>query len=129
MEIMKITGMLLLSALTALILRRTGSPLHTAAVCAGAAAALFMCVPKISDIVNTAISMINDSGVSEYFPIVLKVAAVSLICDLASDLCTGCEAPTLARAVTVAGRFEILFISLPLFTQLYRFAASFIEEP
>ena len=128
MDVLKITGILLLSALVALILRRTGSPLHTAVVCAGAVAALFLCVPKISDIVNTAIAMINDSGVSEYFPIVLKVAAVSLICDLASDLCAGCEAPTLAKAVSAAGKFEILFISLPLFAELYRFAASFIED-
>ena len=127
MDILKITGILFLSALTALILKRTGSILCTASVCAGAVFALFFCVPKISDIVNTAIAMINDSGVSEYFPIVLKVAVVSIICDLASDLCCGCESPTLAKAVTVAGKFEMIFISLPLFTELYRFASSFVK--
>ncbi len=129
MEVLKIAGVLLLCAVCALILKRVDSPMYAAAVCAGALGALYICLPKISDIVDTVVAIANDSGSSEYFPIVLKVAAASLICDFAADVCSGCDSPDLAKAVTVAGKFEIIFISLPLFTELYRLAVSFLREP
>ena len=127
MDVMKIAGTVLLSALAALILKKTGSPLYTAALCAGVVAAFSVCLPRITDIVDTAVSIAGDGALSDRFPIVLKAAAAALICDLASDICAGCEAPVLAKTVSTVGKFEILFISLPLFLELYGCAVSFVE--
>ena len=127
MDVMKIAGTVLLSAVVALILKKTGSPLYTAVLCAGAVASFSVCLPRITDIVDTAVSIANDSVLNDRFPIVLKVAAAALICDLASDICDGCESPVLAKTVSTVGKFEILFISLPLFVELYGYAVSFVE--
>ncbi len=128
MDVLRIAGILFLSAIVALILRRTGSPLHSAVVCAGIVAAVGVCLPKIADAVETAKMIANESGAYRFFPTVLKVAVAALVCDVAADVCSGCDSPVLSKTVSTVGKIEILFIALPLFTELYRYASSLVSQ-
>ncbi len=128
MDILKICGTALLAAVCALVAKHLGSPVHTALALSGIVALVMLCLPKISDIVNTAIAVASDGAVSDVFPVVLKVCAVALICEVASEICSACDAPSLSKAVTAAGRFEMIFLALPLFTRLYAEASSFLAS-
>ena len=127
MDIAKICGIMIAASVAALILRRFGTSFEAALTVAVTVSVAAIFVPKISDVVNTVITIASDGGASEVFPIVLKVTAVALICDMTSDICKGCGSLSLAKTVSVAGRFEILFISLPLFASLYKNAVSFLS--
>ena len=128
MDILKICGVTLLAAVCALVAKHMGSPVHTALAVSGIVAVTALCLPKITDTVNTAIAIANDSPVSDVFPVVLKVCAVALICDVSSEICAACDNLQLSRAVITAGRFKMIFLALPLFTRLYAAASSFLSS-
>ena len=48
-----------------------------------------------------------------------KVLATGFLCSIGSDVCTELGAPTLAGRLELAGKIEILLLSLPVLTELY----------
>lgn len=58
---------------------------------------------------------------SEYFKIILKVLAITLITHLTSDLCRDFGENSLAGKVEIAGKAAILISSFPLFDKLLEF--------
>ena len=123
MDIVKICGAALIAAVGAIVMKQLGSPLRAAVVICGTVSVLLVCLPSVTQIVNAAIDIERDAPVSEVFPVVLKVTAVALICEVCALLCEGAGEPTLSKAISLAGKFEIILIALPLFSRLYRSAA------
>ncbi len=69
----------------------------------------------------------QDSRAAEFFPVVLKVTAVSLICEMCSHLLEAAEEIALSKVLLAAGKIEIIVLSLPLFKALYDSARSFVS--
>ncbi len=124
MDVMKICGVVLITATGGLVLKQLGSPVRPALMICGIVSVLLICLPMLEDIVNTALEISRDSPVSEAFPAVLKVTSVALICEVCSEIAGIAESPALSKAVLWAGKFEIILISLPLFRSLVDAALS-----
>ncbi|MBR6917515.1 MAG: hypothetical protein IKN38_04960 [Clostridia bacterium] len=127
MDVVKICGVVLAAALFALILKGIGSDIRFAVIAGTLIVICAMCIPKISEIVNFAIDISNGSSISEYIPVVLKITAVALICELCSDICASCDAAALGKIALAAGKLEIIIIAFPLFRQLYQTAVELCD--
>lgn len=124
MDIVRICGVAIVCAVLAAILKNIGSPLYSALTAGGICLAASLLIPKISEIVNAAIDIEREGGASGYFPVVLKVAAASLICEFCADILTSSGDAAMTKALLTAGRIEILFLSLPLIKELFTLALS-----
>jgi|GEM_PF-868288 len=121
MDVLKICGAVLLCTFAALVLKRVGGGAWAAAAAGVLASALFI-LPKIKEIVDSAVEIEGAGAAVEYFPIVLKVTAVALICEVCADVSTSCGEGTLSKVLLAAGKVEIIFLSLPLIKNLFESA-------
>ncbi|MBR0303364.1 MAG: hypothetical protein IJQ80_05900 [Clostridia bacterium] len=127
MEILKICGTVILSAVIALILRQTGSPVALCVVTASCVVALSLCLPRIGAIVETVSGMIPDEPSSALFSTVLKITSAAIICEISADVCESAGETTLSKVITAAGRVEIIFLSLPAIGELMSSAVALCE--
>ena len=118
MDLVKICGAVVICALTAVLLKQLGTPLHVAAVIAGAVAAVIFVIPKISEIVTLALEAGSGADGVSYIPTVLKVAGAALICDASCGIADAAGEQTLSKALGAAGKIEIVYLSLPVLRDL-----------
>ena len=59
MDMVKICGAVVICALTAVLLKQLGTPLHVAVLIAGSIAAVIFVIPKISEIVELALLLVR----------------------------------------------------------------------
>ncbi len=127
MEIFKICGAVLIVIVMASVLKHVGSPVYTALICAGCVCIAAYSIPRITDIVESATSFADNSELSSTFPIILKITAVALICELTAGICEGSGENALSKALISVGRIEIIFLSLPMIESLFMSAVSLCE--
>ena len=127
MDIIRLCGIIVICIITSLILGRIGNGQKTYVICAGIVLIFAFCIPKIGKIADFVTDMQKYSPVSDLFPIILKVTAVALICELCSGICDASGENSISRALIFAGRTEIVFISLPLIKKLYDSAVSLAD--
>ena len=118
MDMVKICGAVVICALTAVLLKQLGTPLHVAVLIAGSIAAVIFVIPKISEIVELALDAGSDVEGVSYIPTVLKVAGAALICDVSCEIANGAGAPSLSKVLGAAGKIEIVYLSLPVLRDL-----------
>ena len=111
-------GIGVLTALAALLLRECKSPLSSLLTLSGGILLLLGFFPRISPILSWAQSLAGTlpSVVGET---VGKVLAAGLLTSIASDVCTELGAPSIGAKLELAGKLEILLLSLPLLGELF----------
>ena len=117
MEVLKICGALLVCTLSASLLKRLGTPVYLAVVISGALAAVAFMLPKLSEIVSTALDG-ADLGDVPYISTVFKVTGAALVCEAACDIAEASGESGLSKALGAAGKIEIVYLSLPLLRDL-----------
>lgn len=74
---------------------------------------------KISEIVSIVDKLADLTSVSrEYIKILLKIAGITFISEIASDISKDCGYAAVSNQVQVFGKVSVLVISLPVFSEL-----------
>ncbi len=118
MDLLKICGAAVVCALTALLLKQLGTPLHAALAVAGAVGLLLLVVPKMREIVSLALESVSGTDGIPYITAVMKIAGAALICDASCGIAEAAGEATLSKALGAAGRIEIVYLSLPILRDL-----------
>lgn len=118
MTLLPTLGIGVLCAIAALVLKECKSPLAPLLTLLGGILLLLGIVPRLTPLLSWA-QTLEDALPHAVGETVGKVLAAGFLCGIGSDICTELGAPSLASKLELAGRVEILLLSLPLLTELF----------
>ena len=114
MDVMRMAGMSMASAIAVLLLRRMRPEMGLTAALAAGILLLTMALPMISQVIGGITSMARSGGVKQhYLTQLLKVAGISLLMDFAAQTCRDAGEEGLAMKTELAGRVMLLSLALP----------------
>lgn len=122
MDILRIAGLALLGAFTAMLLKGSKGEFSTIV---GLAMALLVCgyvVINLLEVVGRIEGVWNRiAGDTEFLHILLRIVGITYISDLTSGICKECGYGVLAGQVAVAGKMGVLLAGFPIFMNLLEF--------
>lgn len=121
MNVMRMAGLSVASAIVVLILRRARPEMGITAALAAGALLLTLAVPMVAQVISGITGMAEMGGVkSSYLSQLLKVAGISLLMDFAAQTCRDAGEEGLALKTELAGRVMLLSLALPAMQTLLR---------
>lgn len=122
MEILRIAGLALLGAFTAMLLKNGKGEYSTFI---GLAMALLVCsyvVLNLLEVVSAIEGMWSRiAGDTSFLHILLRIVGITYISDLTSGICKECGYAVLAGQVAIAGKMGVLLAGFPIFMNLLEF--------
>ena len=110
-------GLCITACICVLLLRQLGSPAVPAVVCIAAVGVLSLVTSGLVPVVDALRAFIDARG-AEYAEAGLKIIGVGYLSGICSDVCDTLGEVALGRVVVVAGRAEIIALSLPFFLEI-----------
>ncbi len=123
----KLFGLLILTAMLILLLRRLGGEGAAMLKVLGGVAAAGACLAMISPLIDYAESLCDGMplpGMGEKLGILLQVLLVAILTHICATVCRDCGESTLASYAELGGKLEILLLCLPLMKDILEMAAS-----
>ena len=120
MEIFKIVAFSIISLVILLVLKDSKREDFALIITIVASVMILVfCVIKLEDIVVLLQNLINKAGInSDYLKILLKVAGISYIIELTSNICKDAGSSSLASKVEMAGKISIVALTIPILTSV-----------
>lgn len=127
MDVLRMAGMSMASAVAVILLRRMRPEMGLTAALAAGILLLTMAMPMVAQVIGGITSIAQAGGVKiSYLTQLLKVAGISLLMDFAAQTCRDAGEEGLAMKTELAGRVMLLTLALPamqtLLTQLLSLA-------
>lgn len=114
MDVMRMAGVSILAAITALLLRRLRPEAGMAVSIAAGVMLLALAVPFLLQVVSGVTALSRQGGISDsYLSQLLKVAGISLLTDFAAQTCRDAGEDGLALKTELAGRVMLITLALP----------------
>lgn len=125
MDVMRVAGLAMASAVVALVMRRMRPELGLAAALAAGLLLLGMALPRLAQLAEGVRSLALAGGVKDgYMLLLMKVAGISLLMDFAAQTCRDAGEDGLAMKAELAGRVMLLTLALPPLQSLLRLILS-----
>ena len=119
MDIFRIIGVGLATAITALIVKQVKPEIAVIVGLCGGVIMILMLVDGATNIISVFNSLISKSGVSSgVFSAVLKIIGIGYITEFSASLCGDAGATSVANKILLAGKILILISALPIVTNL-----------
>ena len=119
MDIFKIIGVGIITAITALIVRQIKPEVSVMITISGGIIMLLMMVQSLTSIFSAFNSIIEKSGLtSGLFTTILKIIGVGYITEFSANLCADSGASSIADKILLAGKIIILVLALPIVTNI-----------
>lgn len=119
MDIFRIIGVGLATALTALIVKQVKPEMAIIISIAGGIIMLLMLVDSVTSIITVLKSLTQKSGLSSgIFSAVLKIIGVGYLTEFSANLCVDAGSTSIANKILLAGKILILVSALPIITNL-----------
>ncbi len=126
-DILRLSGICILGLCAALLLREKNT---TFALLCTAAAVIAIALYLLEGSALTAVQAIADAAketaFSSYVVILLKALGIAYISAFTAELCKSAGEEMLASAVVLAGKGELILLSLPLISRLLEIAAELL---
>ena len=114
MDVMRMAGVSILAAITALLLRRLRPEASTAVSIAAGVMLLALALPFLMQVVSGVAALSRPGGISDgYLAQLLKVAGISLLTDFSAQTCSDAGEDGLALKTELAGRVMLITLALP----------------
>lgn len=119
MDIFRIIGVGLATAVTALIVKQVKPEIAIIIGVAGGVIMLLMLVDSVTSILSVFSSLTQKSGLSTgIFAAVLKIIGVGYITEFSANLCIDAGSTSIANKILLAGKILILVSAIPIVTNL-----------
>lgn len=127
MEIFKIVGVGLATAIAIIILKSTKPEYATLAGAAGGLIIILMVVNQLTSVLEVFKAIVQKSGLSnQVFATVLKIVGIGYITEFAASICADSGSSSLADKILLAGKIIILVVSLPIITNIITIVAGLL---
>ncbi len=119
MDLFKILGIGLITCITSLIVKQVKPDVASIISIAGGVVILLMVVDYVGQIFDVFKVVMNKTGLpSNLFSIVLKIVGIGYLTEFAGNICSDAGSNSLADKILLAGKIMILFMSLPIITNI-----------
>lgn len=119
MDIFRIIGVGLATAITALIVKQVKPEISIIVGVAGGVIMLLMLVDSVTSILSVFNALTQKSGLSTgVFSAVLKIIGIGYITEFSANLCVDAGSSSIANKILLAGKILILVAALPIITNL-----------
>ena len=119
MDIFKIIGVGIITAITALIVRQIKPEVSVIITISGGIIMLLMMVQSLTSIFSAFNSIVEKSGLtSGLFTTILKIIGVGYITEFSANLCADSGASSIADKILLAGKIIIVVLALPIVTNI-----------
>ena len=118
MDTWKICGLALICLVSFSVVRQWGRDFEVPMKLAAAVVFLGILLGMAIPLVSWMREMLSVGVVSEYAELLLGALGIAVVTGVCADLCRECREPTVASYVEMAGRLEILILSVPLIKEI-----------
>ncbi|MFA6859845.1 MAG: stage III sporulation protein AD [Clostridia bacterium] len=127
MEIFKIVGIGIATAVAMIILKTTKPEIATLVGVAGGIIIILMVVNQLTSVLQIFKTIAEKSGLSiQIFGSVLKIVGIGYITEFAASICNDSGSSSLADKILLAGKIIILVVSLPIITNIISIVAGLL---
>ncbi|MDD4110140.1 MAG: stage III sporulation protein AD [Clostridia bacterium] len=119
MEVFRIIGVGLVTALTVLIVKQVKPEIAVVLGMAGGIVMILMLVDSLTSVISSFSEILKKSGLtSGIFSTVLKIIGVGYITEFSANLCVDAGSSSIADKILLAGKIIILVISMPIISNI-----------
>lgn len=119
MDIFKILALAILTCIATIIVRQIKPDFASIVAIAGGVVILLFVLNYLGDVLAVFQNIINKTGLSPtLFSTILKIVGIGYLTEFTANLCNDSGNSSLATKVGLAGKIIILFVSLPIITNL-----------
>lgn len=119
MEIFKIIGVGLLICIISIIIKQIKPEFYLIILLAGGAIMVLMLAGEIKKIIDYFLTIFSKTNLElSLFSSILKILGVGYITEFASSICVDSGCSSIGDKITIAGKIIILYLSLPVITNL-----------
>ncbi len=119
MDIFKIIGVGVITAITALIVRQIKPEVSIIITITGGVLILLMLVESLTSIFSVFNQIIEKSGLeSGLFTTILKIVGIGYITEFSANLCNDAGVSSIADKILLGGKIIILALALPIVTNI-----------
>ncbi|MBR4407999.1 MAG: stage III sporulation protein AD [Clostridia bacterium] len=119
MDIFKILALAILTCIATIIVKQVKPDFASIVAIAGGVVILLFILNYLGDILSVFQGIISKTGLSpSLFSTILKIIGIGYLTEFTANLCNDSGNSSLATKVGLAGKVIILFISLPIITNL-----------
>lgn len=87
----------------------------------------FLLISSAAPLISFLRSMMNTSAASKYTEVMLKALGVAILTQCCSEICKECGESGIATGVEMAGKLEIMLLSLPLINDVLKLAGELMS--
>ena len=130
MDIFKIIGVGLATAITAMIVKQVKPDVAVIVGLTGGVIMILMLVDSLTSIISSFSEIIKKSGLAPgLFSSVLKIIGIGYIAEFSASLCNDAGATSIANKITLAGKILILASALPIVKNLINLIMEMLPWP
>lgn len=119
MEIFRIIGVGIITAITALVVRQVKPEISVIISITGGILMLLLIANSLTSVFETFNSVIEKSGLTKgLFSTILKIVGVGYIAEFSASLCQDAGANSVADKILLGGKIVILVLALPIVTNI-----------
>ena len=119
MDIFKIIGVGIITAITALIVKQIKPEVSVIITISGGILMILMLVESLTNIFGVFSSIIEKSGLTAgLFSTVLKIVGIGYITEFSANLCNDAGVSSIADKILLAGKIIILVLALPIVSNI-----------
>ena len=119
MDIFKILAIAVLTCIASLIVKQVKPDFASIVAISGGIVILLFVIQYVEEIIGVFQGLIHKTGLSPtLFSSILKIIGIGYLTEFTSSICSDCGNTSLASKVGLAGKIVILFLALPIITNL-----------
>jgi len=119
-EVLQIIGVAVLVAVLALVFRELKKEYTPIILVAGGILITLWGLSRVLPVITYLAELTDNSEITEYFGIVLRVLGISFIVQIGADICRDLGEDSIASKVEFAGKAAILVMVLPILQSVIR---------
>lgn len=127
MQSWQIFGVGLLAAVATVIVKQMRADLAITVRLAGSVVLLGAVVAMSTPVYSYLSALISSTATERFAGVLIKVLGVALVTHLGAEICRDCGESGIATSVELAGKCEILLLSLPLISSILSSAAEILN--
>lgn len=127
MEIFKIIGVGIITAITALIVRQVKPEISVIISITGGILILLLIANSLTNVFDTFSKIIEKSGLTTgLFSTILKIVGIGYITEFSASLCQDASVNSVADKILLGGKIVILVLSLPIVSNIIEIIAGLL---
>ena len=128
MDIVKVIGIGIVGAVSALILRHTRSEYAPMAMIAAGIVILIITLSALSDVIVAFEEIVDKTNLNRsLFTSLLKIIGIGYLTEYSVSLCNDMDAASIGKKISLAGKITIFLTAMPIVTGLIKSIAALIS--